>query len=209
MKVFVLNGWVASPDAWRACMFPKDRIFDYIEALDGLARDAFMAEDRSVLVGWSMGGSIALGLAAEAPRKVAGLVLVSATPRMMAAKGWAGMSPGRLRALEYGFTHGLGAEGPYVKDTPQRMKRGLDYLEQTDLRMDLIDLMAKGPLDFPVYIFQSERDAITRASNAEFLKAVFPEAVCEIVPGSDHALPVSIPERIDAAVADCLIECKV
>ena len=205
MKVFVLNGWVASPDAWRFCMFPRDRIFDYVESLDGLAREAFLAEEKSVLVGWSMGGSIALALAAEAPRKVAGLVLVSATPRMMAAKGWAGMSPGRLKALEYGSVRGLGSEGPYVKDTPERMKRGLDYLEKTDLRVDLIDLMAKGPHGFPVYIFQSERDAITRSSNADFLKAVFPDAFCEIVPGTEHALPVAIPERIDAAVAGCLL----
>ena len=40
-----------------------------------------------------------------------------------------------------------------------------------------------------------------RPENATFLKAVFPEATVEMVPGSEHALPVFIPEKIDAAVA--------
>ena len=35
MKTFVLNGWAASPRAWDLCLFPRDRIFGYLEQLDG------------------------------------------------------------------------------------------------------------------------------------------------------------------------------
>ena len=83
MKVFVLNGWAASEHAWDLCAFRRDRVFGYIEQLDALPEAALRGESAAVLVGWSMGGSGALRLAVRFPEKVAGLVLVAATPRMM------------------------------------------------------------------------------------------------------------------------------
>ena len=212
MKTFVLNGWAASERAWDLCMFPRDRIFGYVEQLDGkpdAAVDA--ATDGAVLVGWSMGGSSALRIALARPERIRGLVLVAATARMMKAANWAGMSPRRLAALEAGLrlTRGEGFFGvpegrpnPYMIDSDRNLRRGLEYLESTDLRLPLIDLMASGRLHCPVRIFQSERDGIVRPENAKFLGAVFPGATVEMVPGAEHALPVSIPERIDAAVAE-------
>ena len=79
-----------------------------------------------------------------------------------------------------------------------------NYLRETDLRLELIDLLASGKATFPVKVFQSERDGIVRPENATFLKAVFPQAEVTMVPGSEHALPVEIPEEIDAAVAELL-----
>ncbi|MDD2898805.1 MAG: alpha/beta hydrolase [Desulfuromonadaceae bacterium] len=43
---------------------------------------------KAVLVGWSMGGQIALQVSAGFPGKVAGMVLVSATPRFTAGAGF-------------------------------------------------------------------------------------------------------------------------
>ena len=103
MKTFVLNGWAASERAWDLCRFERDRVFGYVEQLDGKAHAAMRAEDAALLVGWSMGGSFALDLALEFPEKVKGLVLVAATPRMMEAANWRGMSERRLAALEAGL----------------------------------------------------------------------------------------------------------
>ena len=166
-----------------------------------------------VLVGWSMGGSTALRLAVAAPEKIRGIVLVAATARMMQAPGWAGMSERRLAALEVGLkmTHGeglselpAGAPNPYMLDEDRNLARGLDYLRETDVRQELVDLRASGRLKCPVFVFQSERDGIVRRENADFLRTVFPNAVVDIVPGSEHALPVTIPDRIDMAVASVL-----
>ncbi len=210
MKVFVLNGWAASEHAWDLCAFRRDRIFDYVEQLDALPESALRGESAAVLVGWSMGGSGALRLAVEFPEKVAGLVLVAATPRMMADDGWTGMTPRRLAALEAGLrmTHGQGFFGapegkpnPYRMDSDENLRRGLAYLEETDLRADLRALSASGRLKCPVYVFQSERDGIVRSANAVFLKSVFPQAEVTMVPGGEHALPIVVPEQIDAAVA--------
>ena len=217
MKTFVLNGWAASPHAWDLCAFPRDRVFSYIEQLDGLPEKAVAAEDGVVLVGWSMGGSSALRLAIAFPEKVRGLVLVAATARMMKDDGWAGMSDRRLAALEVGLkmTHGEGFFGvpegkpnPYMMDSEENLSRGLDYLKQTDLRAALAALKASGRLACPVAIFQSERDGIVRSENAAYLKTVFPQASVTMVPGSEHALPILVPEQIAAATAAIIARCQ-
>ena len=112
MKTFVLNGWAASPAAWDLCTFARDRIYSYVEQLDGLPGRALAASDGAVVVGWSMGGAGALKLALAQPEKIRGLVLVAATARMMEEKseGWAGMSPRRLKAFELGRAAVPGAE---------------------------------------------------------------------------------------------------
>ena len=215
MKTFVLNGWSASVQAWNLCAFPRDRVFSYVEQLEGLPEKAIEAEDEVVLVGWSMGGSAALRLAVSYPEKIKGLVLVAATARMMKDDGWAGMSERRLAALEVGLkmTHGEGFFGipdgkpnPYMLDEERNLARGLGYLRETDLRAALEELKSSGRLKCPVAIFQSERDGIVRAENAAYLKSIFPQASVTMVPGSEHALPIVIPEKIDAAVSAVLRE---
>ena len=214
MKTFVLNGWASSEEAWDLCLFERERIFTYAELLDGVAEDVLEKEKEFVLVGWSMGGSFALRYAMKFPEKLKGLILVAATPRMMRDKNWEGMTPRRLAALEMGLkmTKGEGFFGtpedrpnPYRIDNDENLARGLEYLKSTDLRLDLIDLLASGKVRCPVYIFQSEADGIVRAQNAKFLSTVFPQAELEMIPGGEHALPVSGPEKIDVAVAGCVL----
>ena len=255
LPVFVLNGWAASPHAWDLCRFTRTRLFSYVEQLDGEPEKAIESVERCVLVGWSMGGSSALRLAARWPEKIAGLVLIAATPRMMEEKetGWKGMSPRRLEALRYGLvmTRGEGFFGvpegkpnPYLTDEPANLERGLKYLLETDVRVDLERVFGggcfeqqsgqqaynnkmceRGPqtgnktcenqpltgnkscarrLPPPVYIFQSEHDGIVRAANAVYLQKVFPQASVTMVPGTEHALPIFIPELIDEAVDTCI-----
>ena len=208
MKCFVLNGWAAGPDAWSLCRFPRERIFSYIEQLDGEADRALASCDGAVLVGWSMGGSGALRLALKYPEKVKAMVLLATTPRMMEEResGWVGMFPRRLEALKRGLelTRGEGLFGipeglpnPYAVDTDENLERGLEYLRQTDLRAPL---EAAAPLKIPVVIFQSRHDGIVRASNAEYLAKIFERAELVWAEGFEHALPVGIPGLIDAAV---------
>lgn len=208
----VLNGWAASERAWDLCAFRRDRVLSYSEQLDGLADRALdAATDGAVLVGWSMGGSTALRLAASRPHRIRGLVLVAATPRMMAAEGWRGMTPRRLEALHRGLelTCGEGFLGrpegvpnPYLMDDGANLRRGLDYLLETDLRPALEAAFGGGrPAPFPVAIFQSRRDGIVPCDHAAYLSRLFPQAAVTFVDGGEHALPVTVPAAIDAAVA--------
>lgn len=212
-RVLVFNGWASSPQAWDLCTFARARLFSYVDQLAG-EPEAYLAAHapaRFVFVGWSMGGSTALRLACRFPDRVAGLVLLAATPRMMAdpETDWKGMTARRLSALEYGLraTQGAGFFGapegvpnPYMMDTDENLAAGLAYLRETDLRAAL----SSGAPRCGAYVFQSARDGIVRAENAAFLSRVFPQAVTEILPGAEHALPVTIPEKIDAAVAALL-----
>lgn len=212
MKTWILNGWAASPEAWSLCKFRRDRLFSYVDQLDGEPEKLMDEVDRVILVGWSMGGSGALRLVMAHPEKVAGLVLVAATPRMMKDEGWIGMTERRLAALQMGLELTMGGgffgipEGrpnPYITDTKENLTRGIDYLRTTDLRQALLEKRQKFA-DIPAAIFQSDHDGIVRPSNAEFLKEVFPHAKLHIIPGAEHALPVMIPEQIDAAVQEFL-----
>ena len=217
-SVFVLNGWAASSHAWDLCRFTRTRLFSYVEQLDGEPEKAIENVERCILVGWSMGGSSALRLAARWPEKIAGLVLIAATPRRMEEKesGWKGMSPRRLEALRYGvmMTHGEGFFGvpegkpnPYSVDCDENLTRGLKYLLETDVRADLEVLRTANDerrTTFPVHIFHSERDGIVRPENAAYLQKVFSQASVTMVPGTEHALSIFIPELIDEAVDSCL-----
>ena len=88
MRCLVFNGWAAGPETWALCTFPHDWVFDYVEQLDGLPEKVMEESDEVVLVGFSMGGSTALRMFLQYPEKVKGLVLVSATPRMMEDENW-------------------------------------------------------------------------------------------------------------------------
>lgn len=220
MKVLVFNGWAAGPEAWDLCTFPHDWVFDYLEQLDGLPETVLAETDGAILVGFSMGGSGALRMTLRYPEKIRGLVLVSATPRMMEDKGtgWRGMSERRLAALKLG-TQLVFRNDPSPIYREDNLDRGLVYLRETDLRAELAARGGQETLDarregrtgdvrreanFPVRIFQSERDGIVRPNNADFLKTVFPQATVTMVPGAEHVLPVTVPEMIDAAVFDIM-----
>ena len=206
MKVLVFNGWAAGPETWALCEFPHDWVFDYVEQLDGLSEKVMEDSDEVVLVGFSMGGSTALRMLLRYPEKVKGLVLVSATPRMMEAENWKGMSERRLAALRLG-TQMMFKDDPSPMYREDNMERGLEYLRNTDLREELLSRgreTGDGRLELPVWIFQSERDGIVRSNNAAFLKQVFPQAKVTMVSGNEHVLPITVPELIDEAVFEII-----
>ena len=217
MKCLVFNGWAAGPETWALCTFPHDWVFDYVEQLDGLPEKVMEESDEVVLVGFSMGGSSALRMWLKWPEKIKGMVLVSATPRMMEERrdqgsgigdqvAWRGMSERRLAALRLGTKMAFKGDPSPMYDE-KNMERGLDYLRATDLRAGLVAQgheTGDGRREMPVWIFQSERDGIVRPNNAEFLKRVFPQAKVTIVPGGEHVLPIRVPELIDKAVFDII-----
>lgn len=214
MRTLVFNGWAAGPEAWALCSFHHDWVFDYLEQLDGVPERVMDEIDAAVFVGFSMGGSTALRMLLRYPGKVRGLVLVSASPCMMEQRGpavegrrpeitWRGMSAHRFEAFKFG-TQLAFQNDPSPLYAAHNLDRGLAYLKTTDLRADLLAFAARPADPIPVRIFQSDHDGVVRPNNADFLTRVFPQAQVTLVPGTEHALPIAVPELIDAAVFDIM-----
>lgn len=201
LPIFVFNGWAAESAIWAGTTFRRERIFDYVEQMDGIPEKSLAGVDEFVLVGFSMGSTTALRMLLRFPEKVRGLVLVSATPRMMADDGWPGFSERRLSAFLAG-TEMVFADNPSPMYRRDNLERGLDCLRSTDLRQDLEHSFG-GRIDataFPVEVLQSERDGIVRPHNAQYFKAIFPQAEVTMIPGNDHNLPVCASALIDRSV---------
>ena len=200
MKTFVFNGWAAEDAVWKDCDFPHDRLFSYLDHLSGATLKAVgEAEDGLLLVGFSMGATIAMQAVLDHPEKIRGVVFVSATPRMMEKpeEAWAGLSPRRKRALKLGTQMmNPGNRSPLFAET--NLDAGLAFLEYTDLRVRLESIAGK--TRFPVAIFHSVRDGIVRPHNAEYLNRIFPQAALTMVEGQEHSLPLTIPQAISSAV---------
>lgn len=167
----------------------------------------YVPRDAAVL-GWSLGGIVALGLARRLPERVARLVLVSTTPRFVAGADWTpAMSPqvlanfaAHLRA-DYRATvqdflalqvrgeerelatlrelrHRLQAGG---MPDPVALEAGLGILRTTDL-VALLPGIAQ-----PTLVVSGAYDRITPPGAGEYLARMIPDAEFMLIDRAGHA----------------------
>jgi pimeloyl-[acyl-carrier protein] methyl ester esterase len=183
------------------------------------------APQRAVWLGWSLGGLVALAAALRAPGRVAGLILITATPRFVQAADWRCAMPESTLAQ---FHDGLlvdpagtlsrflalqarGGEGS--RETLRRLRRelgerpapdpaalalGLDLLRGEDLRGPLPDLRAPS-----LWLFGSH-DTLVTSAVAERVEILLPEARTQVIRGAAHAPFVSHPAQTGAAMGTFL-----
>ncbi len=202
-----LHGWGQSAKVWFAQTEHFSEQFD-VHALNlpghGGASDAVaddwvevlakeLPQQPAILVGWSLGGIMAMQLALKFPEKVVALALVATTPSFCMREGWAsGASPELLEGFRAGaesreakmlsrffalMLHGdelprpafnrLAREAVDKAHPPSRagMQAGLEILSETDLRGQIINI------DKPVLILHGEQDAIVPFAAGEYLAA--------------------------------------
>jgi pimeloyl-[acyl-carrier protein] methyl ester esterase len=153
--------------------------------------------NRYSLLGWSLGGQIALDLAAAMPGQIDRLVLVAATPRFAAAPDWPyGMQPAVLTKLatqlrsDYQRTVSdfleLQVRGSVEGDSvleqlrralfvhgqakPEALAAGLNTLANSDLRPTLSHVRV------PTLVIAGQYDRITAPVAARALAMALPEA---------------------------------
>ena len=221
-KIFCVSGWAT--DSW--CWEPVTALTDgsvschHVPWWKGLGTvdDSALAKaldgcERPVVVaGWSLGGLIALSVAATRPEKVAGLVLIGATARMSTCEGYPGSDPRFLREMrvllkrdcnsalaafagrclspaeDAGFTERLVAgAGRIGRDA---LELGLHYLMETDLRDRL------GAVKAPTVVIHGQSDQVVPVESGRFLAQELSSASLEVVPGKGHALLFINPELI-------------
>jgi pimeloyl-[acyl-carrier protein] methyl ester esterase len=160
------------------------------------------------LLGWSLGGMVAVRIATLFPTRIRRLVLVASTPRAVAHRGWPhGMEPATLA----GFAHQLARDwrktvqdfialqvrgDEHQLETLRELKRivfehgepngaalaaGLEVLRTTDLRDELARVRA------PTLVVAGQYDRLTPPGAAEALAAGIPGARYVLVPRAAHA----------------------
>ena len=159
---------------------------------------------KHILVGWSLGGLIALSAALRFPDAVAGLVLISATARMTAIDHYPGADPRMLRAMRVKLRRD---PAPVVRafaelcvaphrdddfcDTftgsaasiePAALDAGLAYLQETDLRDRLGDIAT------PTLVIHGQADAVVPLGCASYLCEHIAGATLDVIPEGNHAM---------------------
>jgi pimeloyl-[acyl-carrier protein] methyl ester esterase len=153
--------------------------------------------DRYSLLGWSLGGQIALDLAAAMPWQIEKLVLVATTPKFVAAPDWPyGMSEATITKMaaqlrtDYERTVGdflelqvrgsLEGAGALYKlgnalfvhghAAPEALQAGLNTLATSDLRATLSHVMV------PTLVITGQNDRITAPAASRSLANALPNA---------------------------------
>lgn len=179
--------------------------------------------ERAHVMGWSLGGLVALQLALRYPARVQSLVITGTSPRFTAAEGWPAAMPSEvlakfsevLREDEHGTLIrflALNCKGSatlredvrklkdmlYFCGLPdgRALRGGLDILRDTDLRAQLAGVSV------PLLMLFGEHDHLVPAAVQADIRALHPDARLATLSELAHVPFISAPELYLQAVAD-------
>jgi pimeloyl-[acyl-carrier protein] methyl ester esterase len=168
------------------------------------------------ICGWSLGGQIAMHLAAQESEKVQGLILVASTPCFTEREDWpfgmektaldkfsAELEQNHAATLRRFLTLQLrGSENErellamlreqlFSRGEPERaaLRAGLNILREADLRGEL------QRIDQPTLVIAGERDKLTSPQASRYLAKNIPSAHLVEIQGAAHAPFLSHPDE--------------
>ncbi len=203
---------------------------DEIADVGGLARLVLPAVPRGATVlGWSLGGMVALELARRHARQVGALVLIATSPRFVAGAGW---EHGMRDDVLDGFARGLARDyrgtvrnflalqtlgdenaaqalralrsrlGTHGEPDARALAAGLGILRAVDLRDDLSRIAQ------PALVIAGERDRLTPPQAGRELAMGLPAARFHLIERAGHAPFLSHPDEVLAEVVPFLERLK-
>lgn len=198
-----------------------------LDAIVQALEDAFAPVGEPLCVlGWSLGGMLAMRWAHSKPERIAKLVLVATTPRFVASPDWPhAMAPETLArfADELRVAYRLtlhrfltlqvqgSAEGIALlkqlrgrvfergAPTPAVLRDALALLSTTDLRQDVAQIHT------PALVVTGDRDALTPAAAGSWLAQTLPNARYANISGAAHA-PVLSHRTVFTDVATSFLD---
>ncbi len=241
-ELVLLHGWGMNADVWDgvAPLLAKNHRVTTVD-LPGHGRSGDAGGDYSLstqaqkvaeilppdatLVGWSLGGLLALQLALDFPQRIKALVLVASSPRFVQADDWpdaiqAEVLQGFAGELQTDFKktinrflaiQALGSEHAreelrllrervFVHGEPEQkaLASGLKILMTTDFRQRLPQLQC------PTLLISGERDTLFPVQAARRTQALIANARLSVVRGAGHAPFLSHPEDFVSALQEFL-----
>jgi pimeloyl-[acyl-carrier protein] methyl ester esterase len=197
---------------------PQNLYPHYAERLHQL----IVQTNAEVLIGWSLGGLIALDTILSRPSRIRALVLVSSTPRFCQGPDYDGGVPlATLRAMKIALQHDpvptlrqfhrmvhapdVPAADATEDFTAQALKGGikiladgLEYLATTDLRSKLFALAP------PVLLVHGDADVVIPSAASAYMAANVPRTAVQIFRGKGHGLPLTSPCDVAQVICDFL-----
>ncbi len=228
-----LHGWAQSKQIWFQQMETfADAQFINLPGHGGeadLSSDVWLQtiaeqlpQEPCLLVGWSLGGMLAMQLAHRYPDRVAGLALVSTTPRFRTDSNW---PHGSSDEVFNGFNQAVTAASPKIlsrffalmlhgdglgrsdynqlaksavdrenRMSKQGLEAGMELLEQLDLRELVKDIQQ------PTLLIHGESDAIVPCAASLWLAQNIPDNQQLFLPACGHAPFLTQPEQFNSTL---------
>jgi pimeloyl-[acyl-carrier protein] methyl ester esterase len=210
MTTVFLHGFATGPEIWGSRSPGTVPELSFHDLAAEAARLVEIMSTGTVLVGWSMGGMLALKIVELAPEKVKGLVLVSTTPKFLRSADWPfGLPPALLKKLTRDISRrGTAAfhdlvfrQDPAVgaKQLPlERVNSELNELDRVDLRSGLARIKV------PTLIMHGTADEICLPAAAEYFHNEIKGSRLIMFPGAGHALMLEAKDKFNAALQEFL-----
>lgn len=234
----LLHGWGLGPGAWGAALPALEARFAVRSlAVPGYGGTGFRAgsftdtaallaesiPDGAYVCGWSLGAMLALQIAAQTARPLAGLILVGATPCFVQQPDWPTAQP---PALLDAFCEAIGhdATGTLQRfvalinqgDTQARaigralnrqlqsppatgsetLLAGLGWLREVDLRATIAAVAT------PALLIHGAHDPLMPLGAAQWLATNLPAAQLKVMPDAAHAPFLHDPETFAKLIGD-------
>lgn len=215
VPVIAICGIATDAASWQD--MPVDRIFVPVgDTIDAMA-DAIIAElpDRFALCGHSMGGYVALEIAARLPGRLAGFALLGSacnadseqakagrrTAIAQACDDFSALAERLARAM---LSRTSRADAVLLADTHAMLLRcGAERFAQQQAaamtRAERCGLLAT--LAIPALMLAGEEDAIVPSDRSREMAAALPDAVLHLIPGRGHIPQREAPAATAAAIA--------
>ncbi|MHC4871396.1 MAG: alpha/beta fold hydrolase [Planctomycetota bacterium] len=218
--IYFISGWASDSFVWdkTVSLVNSNIEISHISWSTLLADRDYSFCDNSILVGWSIGGMLALEICKELD-KFTNLVLVSSTARMTEDTGYPGVPLKSLKAMKMQLKRkrekviadfAENANGRdrekfvkyYLKSsekfTLETLQEGLTYLSEKDLR----PILSK--INVPVSIIHAENDNIINFQNSCFLHENLNNSRLIKLDTGGHALPFSKNDVISEIINELI-----
>lgn len=152
----------------------------------------------TMLIGWSLGGLLALALSYYFPEKIKKVLIIASTPKFLSDINWPGI-PSALPAIRLKKKLLQYALFPLKNQAYKELlinhqlplcENYLELLWATDLRSELAHLQT------PVTFMNGERDCIIPIETFKALETINKKAKLITIKNAGHALPLSHSEEI-------------